>query len=181
MRTTIEAKHLEFELPAAVAEQIDARLDELAARYRFVEAAHVVVTQQRSWFSGEITLHVKHQILRAEERSNDLGTAVDSALDKLERQLHRHKGRLVSRSRVPEHREAPPLLEVEVDQPDEKYDTPRVVRVKRIPVKPMSPEEAALQMDLLGHDFYVFKDAESEELNVVYRRRSGDYGLIQPE
>ncbi|MCC7494183.1 MAG: ribosome-associated translation inhibitor RaiA [Fimbriimonadaceae bacterium] len=179
MKTHVHGKNLE--IPIALEGDIESRLRQLADRYHFLHEATVQVDRQRGWYTAEVTLHVRHQILRAEERSNDLGSSVDHALDKLERQLHRHKGRLQHRGRASELRDAPPLTSFEPAEPDEEYTAPRVVRVKRIAIKPMSVDEAALQMELLGHDFYVFTNDESSDLNVVYRRKNGDIGLIQPE
>lgn len=188
----IEIEGRNVDISSALRQRLQARLDELADRYSFLEGCHVVCSQQRNVFRCEITLHVKHTMLRAEEGNDDLGTAVDGALTKLEKQLRRHKGRLIDRSRG--HREAgreaaeamaqamvtaPPVDGEEADTED--YEVPRVVRVKQIPMKPMSTEEAALQMELLGHDFYVFTNDESQRMNVLYRRRNGDFGLIQPE
>lgn len=179
MQVTVQGRQVE--VPRPLEDNLRARLEALAERYGFVLEATVVLDQQRSWYSAEVTLHAKHQVIRAEERSNDLGVATDSALDKLEKQLRRHKGRLLQRSRAASSTDAPPLTSIASDEPDEEYTAPRVVRTKKISVKPMSVEEAALQMELLGHDFYVFTNDESNDLNVVYRRRSGDIGLIQPE
>lgn len=181
MRASIEARRLDVELPEALAHQIHERLDDMSGRFPFCESVHVVVSKQRGFYACEVTLQAKHQTLRSEERSNDLGNAVDSSLDKLERQLHRHKGRLLSRSRAGDREIPPPLVDFQPDEPEEEFETPRVVRVKRIALKPMSPEEAALQMELLGHDFFVFRNDETDDLNVVYRRLNGDFGLILPE
>lgn len=181
MQTTIEARRLDIELPEQLTREVTTRMDTLAERFSFIESVHVVLAKQRSFYSCEVTLQAKHQVLRSEQRSNDIGSAIDNALDRLERQLLRHKGRLLSRSRAGDARQLPPLLEFQPEEPEEAYETPRVVRVKRVALKPMSAEEAALQMDLLGHDFYVFRNSETEEVNVVYRRHNGDFGLIQPE
>ncbi|MBI2300839.1 MAG: ribosome-associated translation inhibitor RaiA [Armatimonadetes bacterium] len=179
MRITIQGKQID--VPDALAESIQDRLTELSGRYEFLEEAHVVLGRQRNWHTTEVTLHIKHQIIRAEDRSDNVGASIDEVLDKLERQLHRHKGRLLHRSRAGDVREAPPLTSYEPEAEEEQFELPRVVRVKRISVKPMSIEEAALQMELLGHDFYVFTNDETNDMNVVYRRRNGDIGLIQPE
>ena len=179
MKVHVQAKNLE--LTDALAAAVTKRLEQLGRRYAFLHEGYVVVDKQRGWFTAELTLHVRHQILRSEERANDLAAAIDEAFEKSERQLTRHKGRLQHRSRAGEHKEAPPLTDFEAAEPEEEYTAPRVVRVKKISIKPMSVEEAALQMELLGHDFYVFTNGESDELNVVYQRKNGDVGLIQPE
>lgn len=179
MQVQVNGRNLE--VPPQLVNTIEKRLGKLADRYKFLQESHVVLNKQRSVAECEITLHVRHQILRAEERDADLGAAVDRALEKLEKQLNRHKGRLLGRSRAPEAKEAPALTDVVVEAVEEEYEPPRVVRVKRIAIKPMSVEEAALQMELLGHDFYVFTNDEAQVLNVIYRRHNGDIGLIQPE
>jgi putative sigma-54 modulation protein len=179
MQILINGKNLE--VPAPLAAAVQKRLEKLAERYRFLQEAHVSFARQRNFHDCEVNLHVRHQILRAKERDADLATAVERCLDKLEKQLDRHKGRLLGRSRAVDLKEAPPLTSIAVETPDEDYQPPRVVKVKKIALKPMSVEEAALQMELLGHDFYVFTNDESEALNVIYRRTNGDIGLIQPE
>ncbi|MBI5834272.1 MAG: ribosome-associated translation inhibitor RaiA [Armatimonadetes bacterium] len=182
MQILINGKNTD--LPDNLSASIQKRLEKLGDRYRFLQEAHVVVGKQRKWHECEVTLHVKHQILRAKERDADLGTAVDNTFDKLEKQLSRHKGRLLEHSRHTEKDSPTPLSELTVEplEPaEDQYVPPRVVKVKRIDIKPMAVEEAALQMELLGHDFYVFVDDQSESLNVIYRRHNGDIGLIQPE
>ncbi len=178
MKTQVLGRGLELSAP--LTQHIDNRLAQWGDRYLFMLEAHVVVEKQRGWYTCEVTLHAKHQLLRSEERSNDLASSIDTALDKLERQLDRHKSRLLRRSKARDSREAPPLTSYEPETPEEEYQAPRVVKVKKIAIKPMSVEEAALQMELLGHDFYVFTDDESSEMNVIYKRRNGDIGLIQP-
>ncbi|HAZ63396.1 MAG TPA: ribosome-associated translation inhibitor RaiA [Armatimonadetes bacterium] len=169
------------EVPADLLEDIESRLDRLGERYRFLQTGYARVDRVRRTHDCEISLHVRHQILRAKERDEDLGLAVDRAFDKIERQLERHKGRLQSHSRTSHPKEdMVPLTQLPAEG-DEEYTPPRVVRVKRISMKPMSIDEAILQMELLGHDFYVFGHEEDNTLNVIYRRDSGDIGLIQPE
>jgi len=117
-------------------------------------------------------------------------------VDKLQKQIKRFKGKLMHRPRSPEEAAlkpatmtAEPAAEEEVEEdtgaleaPEEEADShPRLVRTKRFAVKPMNAEEAALQMELLHHDFFVFLNAETGQVNVVYQRRDGDYGLIEPE
>jgi putative sigma-54 modulation protein len=122
-------------------------------------------------------------ILRAEERNADIFAAIDAVIDKLYRQIDRYRGKRLRRYRGGgntepfELGEELPLAE-ETEEPDGEQ---RIVRRKRFALLPLSSEEAVDQMELLGHDFYVFFNAEEEAVNVLYRRRDGNYGLLQPE
>ena len=114
-------------------------------------------------------------MFRAEEASEAFATSVDRAIDALERQIRKNKTRLQKKIRA----EGFELLDANDEETEEEeYNA---VKVKTFPFKPMSVEEAILQMNLVGHDFYVFKDAETLETCVVYKRRAGGYGLIVPE
>lgn len=121
-------------------------------------------------------------ILRAEERSNDIFAAIDAVIDKLYRQIKRYRGKQKRRWRenvVPEEDflgEPLPLTEDENEEGEQN-----VVRYKRFPIQPMSTDEAIDQMELLGHDFFVFFNADEESINVLYRRHDGNYGLLQPD
>ena len=123
----------------------------------------------------EITIRNGGMLFRAEEVADDAGQAVDKLMDVLTRQIRRNKTRLEKRLRTGAFSE-PPLAE-----PQEEETEFRVVRSKQFPVKPMDTDEAILQMNLLGHQFYMFRNMHTQEINVVYRRRDGDYGLLEPE
>jgi putative sigma-54 modulation protein len=123
---------------------------------------------------AEATIWTKGPVLRAREASADHKASIDQLVDKLERQVKRYREKR-RRHRAPPMGEAVPENAVPLD------GEPRVVKTKRFPVKPMSPEEAVLQLELVGHDFFVFQNAETMEVNVVYRRRDGSYGLIEPQ
>ena len=120
----------------------------------------------------EVQLNVPHGIVRAEENGVDTYAAVDLVVDKLERQLKRFKGRYVAKRQ----QDIPPIPSEEEPQDDK----PEIVRIKNHVLRPMSPEDAAMQMDALGHDFYVFRNSETEAINVIYLRYDGNYGLIEP-
>jgi putative sigma-54 modulation protein len=126
--------------------------------------------------SAQITLRGSGFILRAEERSEDLYTAIDLVLDKIMRQIERFKGK---RSRN-HHAEREQVAEkMELDEPIEK---PRIVRRKNFKINPMNELDAIEQMNMLGHeDFFVFLNIKSNKINIVYRRRDGNYGVIEPE
>jgi putative sigma-54 modulation protein len=127
----------------------------------------------------QVTVRSNGTILRAEERSDDIYYSIDTVLDKMYRQIARYKGKRKNRWRGGAGAPIEPLpIEVE-EEPEEGI--PNIVRIKSFPMTPMHPEEAVEQMELLGHNFFVFYNAEEGELNVLYRRRDGDYGLLQPE
>ena len=127
----------------------------------------------------EITSHTAGHTVRVESMAPDELSATDMAADKFERQLRRLKERLIQRSRNRDHK----VLNDPLIQSDEDEDEgPRpIVRTKRFAMRPMTPEEAGLQMEMLGHDFFFFLDAESGKYCVLYHRDDGDLGLIEPE
>ncbi len=126
----------------------------------------------------QVTVRSNGTILRAEERSDDMFSSIDNVLDKMHRQIARYKGKRKNRWRGAgtQVEPLPMVIEEEIEE-----EAPNIVRVKSFPMTPMHPEEAVEQMELLGHDFFVFYNAEEGQLNVLYRRRDGDYGLLQPE
>ena len=125
---------------------------------------------------AEATIWTKGPVLRAREANVDMKASIDQLVDKLERQVKRYKAKRRSRrSGVAAVEEVIPDDAVPVD------GEPEILKTKRFPVKPMSPEEAVLQLELVGHDFFVFRNGDSLDVNVVYRRKDGSYGLIEPE
>lgn len=128
----------------------------------------------------ELTARTKGHHIRAEGCAEDHRAAVDVALHRFERQLARYKARLIDRSRraakTPVDAQTPPLPAAEA----EEHPAPRIVRTKRFELTPMLPEDAALQLEFLDHEFYMFTNAATGACNVIYRRRDGDYGLIEP-
>ena len=125
----------------------------------------------------EITTNAAGRIVRVEADAGDERTALDLALDRYERQLRRLKTRLIQRNRIPNKE----LNQVSSQSDDDEDRGVEIVRTKRFLMKPMSAEEAVLQMEMLGHEFFFFLDADSDRHCVVYRRRDGDVGLIEPE
>jgi len=122
---------------------------------------------------AQLTIRVRGAILRAEERTNDIFASIDAVLDKMYRQIGRYKGKRQDRWHAASE-------ELPIDEPGEEAGG-EIVRVKQFEVQPMSPEEAIEQMELLGHEFYVFLNASEDAFNVVYKRDDGNYGLLQPE
>jgi len=135
----------------------------------------------------QVTVHSAGAILRAEERAADPRAALDMAADVLSRQAQRHKKRLYGRHRTnaakqlaAEPEPPAPITEPDGDEEYDEYLLGKIVRVKHFEAKPMSQEEALAQMDLLGHDFFLFLDASSNDYALLYKRRDGDYGLLTP-
>ena len=140
--------------------------------------ANVMVKVRGHEQKVEITIPLKSFILRSEETQEDFYAAVDKTIDKLERQVRKNKTRLMTK-----HEKASydfNFDSIVVDKKEEKEDH-KVVKRKTIEVKPMSEEEAILQMDLLGHQFFMYKDSETMDIAVVYKRKDGNYGVLESE
>lgn len=139
--------------------------------------AYVTFSIERGRFLAEITIRDNGMFYRASELTNDMYASVDSGVAAIERQIRRNKTRLGKRLREGAlEREAIPAYAPAEDEAEEDF---KIVRSKRFSIKPMSPEEAILQMNLLGHEFFVFKNMDSDDaFSVVYKRHQGGYGLI---
>jgi putative sigma-54 modulation protein len=175
MELNITAKNIE--LTPNVRQLIEKKLGKLGRhlpdiREYKVEIAREKTKNTKEHFSVQLTIDSHGTLLRGVERGEDLPAAIIKVAAVIDRQIERYKGKLYEKGRG-----GSPKDEMEAEPPP----TGRVVKVKRFAVKPMSPAEAIDQMELLGHDFFLFFNAESEELNLLYRRHDGDYGLIEPE
>jgi len=155
----------------------DAQVVFSVSRNRSVERAQIV----------EVTVWCDGLVLRAEEHSEDMYASIDRAVEKLERQIEKYRSRIIEKRRLDESRRrrrdqqsAEAALRTEPAPPAE-LEALQVVRTKRFAMKPMAADEAVLQMELLGHTFFVFRNASTQQVNVLYKRRDGDYGLIEPE
>jgi len=127
-------------------------------------------------FTVQVTLDSRGVLIRAQEKSKDIRTAIDKVVDVLSKRIERYKGKLYDKGRgISFARQGAAIEEEEIEAPK------RVVKTKRFLVKPMPVDEAISQMELLGHDFFLFIDADTERLNLLYRRDDGNYGLIEPE
>jgi putative sigma-54 modulation protein len=141
----------------------------------------VVMNHRRGMYVVEITSNVNGVMMRGEEYAPDLRKAFDKALKNIERQVKRHKDYLTDRAQLKTHD-----ISFEIDLGPVPEEPPvsekaEIVKVKRFPVRMMSPEEASMQMDLLGHSFFLFRNGDTGDYNVVYRRREGGYGLLEPQ
>jgi putative sigma-54 modulation protein len=150
--------------------------------------ASVTFSVERGRYIVEVTIPLYDLLIRGEERSNDLFASLDLVADKLEKQITRYRERLIKRGRPASGygREAaataePALAVAALPEDADAAAAVEIVKIKRYTTKPMTHEEAILQMNLLGHDFFVFTSADSGEVNVVYRRHDGNYGLLEPD
>ena len=184
MELVIKGKNLEVE--EAAQEYIRSKIGKLERHLPDIGEVKVELSQEmtkavESRYVVQVTINSHGALLRGEERASNITAAVDSVVDVLNRRIERFKGKLYRSKR---RRTPPPTKQpaAELTEPEEVAEEGReIVKVKRFPVKPMSPEEAVDQMELLSHDFFLFFNSENEHFSLLYRRSDGNYGLIEPE
>lgn len=137
---------------------------------------HVTLSVEKERQKIEVTIPVKGNIIRSEQVSNDMYVSIDLVEEVIERQLKKYKKKIISKQQNASSFKKE-FIEKEIDADDEI----RIIRTKRFSMMPMYPEDACVQMELLGHDFFVFCNAETEQVNVVYKRKGNTYGLMEPE
>ncbi len=146
-----------------------------------VELSHNATRAAEDRYTAQVTLWANGQILRAEESTGDILASIDATVDKLAHQIRRYKGRYQSRRRTAAAANAEAELAATlVDELVDEEEMGHIIRRKAFFIQPMDEEEALAQMELLGHDFFVYYDMESKGVNVLYRRRDGQYGVLQP-
>ena len=174
MKFIISGKNLDVTdgLKAAIEEKIGK-----VERYFTPETeVHVTLSVEKERQKIEITIPMKGNIVRAEQVSDDMYVSIDLVEEVIERQLRKYKNKLVDRQQS-----AASLSKAFIEEEIEEDDEIKIIRSKKFGMKPMDPEEACIQMDLLGHNFYVFRNAATDEVNVVYKRKGNTFGLIEPE
>ena len=157
----------------------DAILEKLGKLDKYLsEDTEVIVTLsvEKARQKIEVTIPVKGNIIRAEQACDDMYVSIDLVEEVIERQMRRYKTRLVNQQHA-----AGNFQKAFLDMEPEEEGTVKIVRTKRFAMKPMDVEEACIQMELLGHNFFVFRNADTDEVNVVYKRNGNTYGLITPE
>lgn len=172
MKTTIISR--QTSIPEELKPVIETKLTKYDKFFDDDASATVKLSKPHGKERVELTITSQGTIFRGEETDATFRNALDLAMDSIERQIRKHKTKLEKRLR------SGALSDLIPTEPEISSDE-RIIRTKTFPLKPMTPEEAVLQMELLGHDFFVFSDAASGETEVVYRRRDGDFGLIVPE
>lgn len=164
----------------SIKEKVEAKVGKLGKLLPSDAVVNVAASNTKGSNKLEITIPLYNKrILRAEVSDSDMSAAVDLVVDKLERQLKRYKGRLKDKNkktgRYAEELKVVPVDEIPVDE------SAKISKVKEFPIKPMDPEEAIIEMGLLGHNFYMFINSESGETCLVYKRADGTYGLLVPQ
>lgn len=177
MKIKIFGKNIEVTegIRSAVEEKIG-KLDKYFAEETRVD---VTLSVNKNEQKVEVTIPVKGRIIRAEEISDDMYVSIYMVEETIERQLVKYKNKIIDKKKS--IKEAFTETYIEADYEDEDEDQIKIKKTKRFGIKPMDPEEACVEMELLGHNFFVFLNAETEEVNVVYKRKGNTYGLIEPE
>ena len=140
---------------------------------------HVTLSQQREDAKVEVTIPMRGPTIRAEETSTDMYASIDLLKDVVEGQLRKNRKKLIDRKKNKPSFSS--YFMENYEDEDVQEESIKIVRTKQFAIKPMDPEEACFQMDMSGHSFYVFWNADTDQVNVVYKRKDGNYGLIEPE
>lgn len=188
LHVIVQGKHLD--VTPALREYAEEKVGKISRYFDQVQEAQVVLSVERRDGMGkaqvvEVTVWGDGLVLRGEEASQDMYASIDLVFDKLRKQIEKYRSKLIERRRISESRRKDRLAEAiraEQRRPDiDPEAETSIVRTKRFAMKPMTADDAVMQLELLGHDFFVFRNSETMEVNVVYRRDDGKYGLIEPE
>lgn len=174
MKITVSGKNMV--VTDALRNTVEKKLSKLDKYFSKNVEANATVSVEKNRHIFEVTIPFTKTILRAEEVTDDMYSSIDKSIDVLERQIRKHKTRLQRRLHNGETIRFENVTQLIDDENESK-----IVKTKKFAVKPMDEEEAVLQMELIGHSFFVFRNAETDEVNVVYKRKDGNYGLIEPE
>lgn len=174
MRITISGRNIELTdgLKAAVEDKIG----KLEKYFTPDTDVFVTLSVEKERQKIEVTIPVPGHIIRSEQVSNDMYVSIDLVEEVIERQLRKYKEKIVAKQQ-----EGSNFRKEFIEKESEPLDEVKIIRTKHFGMKPMYPEDACVQMELLGHNFFVFCNAETEEVNVVYKRKGNTYGLIEPE
>ncbi len=165
-----------IEVTPGLRSAVEDKLSKLEKYFNPETEVHVTLSVEKERQKIEVTIPVKGSIIRSEQVSSDMYVSIDLVEEVIERQLKKYKKKIIDKHQnVESFSQA--FAEIEEDHDDEV----KIVRTKKFDIKPMYPEDACVQMELLGHNFYVFCNAETDQVNVVYKRKGDTYGLIEPE
>ena len=176
MRITITGRNID--LTQGLKDAVEEKLSKLEKYFKPDTDVYVTLSVEKERQKIEVTIPTKGHVIRSEQVSSDMYVSIDLVEEVIERQLRKYRTKLSSKKIAAAELFAPEVLEVDDPEDDEEV---KIVRTKRFGMKPMYPEDACIQMELTGHDFFVFRNAETDEVNVVYKRKGNTYGLIEPE
>ena len=165
-----------IELTPGLQEAVENKLRKLERYFTPTTEVQVTLSVEKDRQKIEVTIPVKGSIIRSEQVSNDMYVSIDLVEEIIERRLKRYKTKLIDQKQ-----NASSFSDAYIEEEAEEPEAIKIERTKRFAVKPMDPEEACVQMELLGHSFFVFRNAETDEVNVVYKRKGNTYGLIEPD
>ena len=174
MKFVIVGRNLD--VTPALKAAVEDKIGKLAKYFNPDTEGHVTLSVEKERQKIEVTIPVKGNIIRSEQVSNDMYVSIDLVEEIIERQLKKYKTKIVDK-----HQEAGSFSKMYMDNDYMDEEEVKIVRTKKFDIKPMYPEDACVQMELLGHGFFVFINAETDQVNVVYRRKGDTYGLIEPE
>ncbi len=165
-----------IEVTDGIREHVEDKLGKLEKYFAPETRVNVTLSVEKDRHKIEVTIPVKGNIIRSEQVSNDLYVSIDLVEEVIERQLKKYKNKIVSKER-----NAGAFRQEYIEKDFADDDEIKIIREKKFDIKPMYPEDACVQMELLGHSFFVFNNAETDQINVVYKRKGNTYGLIEPE
>ena len=175
MRYTITG--LNMEVTPGLKDAVEKKIGKLEHFFTPDTEVIVAMSAQKDRQKIEVTIPIKGNTIRAEESSSDMYVSIDLVEEVIERQIRRYRKKLIDRKQAAVSF-SQAFIEEEDELPDDEI---HIVKTKKFAIKPTNPEEACLQMEMLGHSFYVFLNSDTDQVNVVYKRKNGTYGLIEPE
>lgn len=179
MHLSITGRHVE--VTDAIKDYLEKRTGKVRRHFDQIINIHVILSIEKGRHLAEMTLQGNNFVFNGHEETRDMYTSIDSVVDKIEKQVKRYKDRISDHHKASSDRQTS-QEETIIDEgrPDEDELGPRIIKTDRFAMKPMLPEEAALQIEVLEEDFLVFSNALTERINVLYRRKDGNFGLIEP-
>ena len=176
MRITITGRNIE--LTQGLKDAVEDKLNKLEKYFTPETEVYVTLSVEKERQKIEVTIPIKGHVIRSEQVSTDMYVSIDLVEEIIEKQLKKYRTRLTSKKLNAAENFKQEFIENADETGDEEV---KIVRSKKFGMKPMYPEDACIQMELSGHDFFVFRNAETDEVNVVYKRKGNTYGLIEPE
>ena len=174
MRIKITGRNIE--LTDGIKDAVEDKLNKLEKYFTPDTDVYVTLSVEKERQKVEVTIPMKGNYIRSEQVSNDMYVSIDLVEEVIERQLRKYKNKLVDKQQA-----AANFQKAYLDKDYEEDEEVKIIRTKKFGIKPMYPEDACVQMELLGHNFFVFYNAETDQVNVVYKRKGNTYGLIEPE